>query len=116
MSLSSAARRSLGGKKKLSKMHTRSTKRVKPDIVLRTEIAGAVKLAGAKGLLQEPSNVRISTRLPPALVDVAKKRSGIKKDSELIKAALALMVGHDDFITWFLENRGKLSDEFELAV
>jgi hypothetical protein len=70
----------------------------------------------AKGRLK-----RLSVQVPPALLDAARRRSGIQDDSELVTVALKLMaadesVGDRKFGPWLISQKGRLADDFELPI
>ncbi|MEQ1865653.1 MAG: hypothetical protein ABL996_13515 [Micropepsaceae bacterium] len=75
---------------------------------------GAVmEAAERQGLLKDKSS-RISGRVSPALIAKAKKRTGIKGDSELIAFALAQLALDDDFADAFKRARGTVDPDIDL--
>lgn len=74
----------------------------------------AVMLAAERqGLLKDKSG-RISGRVSPALIAKAKKRTGIKGDSELIAYALAQLALEDDFAETMRRLRGTVDPDLKL--
>ena len=79
-----------------------------------TEPYQAVMLAAERqGLLNDKSS-RISGRVSPALIARAKKRTGIKGDSELIAYARAQLALEDEFADAFKRARGKVDPDLKL--
>jgi hypothetical protein len=52
--------------------------------------------------------------MPEALVSEAKKRTGIRSDTDLIEVALANIAVGDDYAEWLLSRRGSLDSEVSL--
>jgi hypothetical protein len=71
-------------------------------------------IAEQEGLLGGDRTRIVRGRMPEALVKRAKKRSGIKSDTELIEAALANLAVADDYADWLLSQRGTVSPEVDL--
>jgi hypothetical protein len=70
--------------------------------------------ARRSGLLNEKSS-RIAGRVSPALVEQAKKRTGIEADTDLIAFALANVALEDNFAETFKDARGKVDAELKLG-
>lgn len=70
--------------------------------------------AERSGLLREKSS-RIAGRVSPALIEQAKRRTGIKSDTDLIEFALANVALEDNFAEAFKAARGKVDDELKLG-
>jgi hypothetical protein len=66
-------------------------------------------LAGAR-------SQKLSTRVDPGLIEVARRRTGLRSDSDLINAALAMLAAGDDFGPWLVRQAGRLPEDFELAL
>jgi hypothetical protein len=73
-----------------------------------------IKAAERSGLLGEKS-CRISGRVSRALLEQAKRRTGIESDTELIEFALASVALEDDFPEAFKAARGKVDPDLELG-
>ena len=89
---------------------------VKNPAVTRDRLTGGVssnrwrfeivmKAAELSGLLEEKSS-RIAGRVSPALVEEAKRRTGIEADTDLIAFALAIVALEDNFLQTFKDVRG----------
>ncbi len=65
-------------------------------------------------MLREKSS-RIGGRISPALVEQAKKQTGIETDTDLIEFALANVALADNFAEVFKESRGKLAGDLKLG-
>jgi hypothetical protein len=87
-----------------------------PDEALQAKLEIARRALEHRGILLGAQSKRLSVRVDPGLVEEAKRRSGVRGDSELVNAALALMAGGDNFGTWLVGQKGRLSDDFELAI
>jgi len=70
--------------------------------------------AEQSGLLEEKSS-RIAGRVSRALIDEAKRRTGIESDTELIEFALASLALEDDFAEVFKAARGKVDPDLKLG-
>jgi len=73
-----------------------------------------MEAAERSGLLSEKSS-RIAGRVSPALVEQAKKRTGIEADTDLIEFALANLALEDTFAETFRDARGKVDAELKLG-
>ncbi len=71
-------------------------------------------IAREKGLLRGAKNRMVRGRMPEALVQKAKKRTGIQTDTELLEVAIANLAVADDFAEWLLSRRGRVSPEIDL--
>jgi hypothetical protein len=72
-------------------------------------------IAEKDGLLQGKRTTVTGGRMPIALVEQAKKRTGIDSDTPLIEVALAAVAVADDYADWLLSRRGTIDREAELA-
>jgi hypothetical protein len=73
-----------------------------------------LEAAERSGLLKEKTT-RISGRVSPALIAEAKRRTGIKSDTELIEFALASLALEDNFAEAFEAARGKVDPDIKLG-
>ena len=64
--------------------------------------AFAVEELVREGVLSGVRSRRISTRVDPGLIEAAKRRTGLEKDSDVINAALAVIADGDDFAAWLV--------------
>ena len=72
---------------------TRGSKRPRPTVSGR-RLGDALSIAKQQGLLSGGRTLVVRGRMPSALVEQAKKKSGIQSDSKLIEAALARTLLH----------------------
>jgi hypothetical protein len=79
-----------------------------------TDVEEALATARQQGLLSGPKTRVIRARTSPALVDEAKRRTGIRSDTALIEAALAKLATHDDFGEWLISQRGTVDPSLDL--
>ncbi|PWB78864.1 MAG: hypothetical protein C3F11_21980 [Methylocystaceae bacterium] len=73
-----------------------------------------MRAAEQSGLLKGKSG-RIGGRVSPALVEQAKRQTGIETDTDLIEFALATVALEDNFAEAFKESRGKVAPELKLG-
>lgn len=83
-----------------------------PDIALR--VRSVMRAADRAGMLGEKSH-RIGGRISPALVEQAKKQTGIEADSDLIEFALANIALDDDFGRVLREVNDTVSPDLKLG-
>lgn len=77
-------------------------------------VAAVMKAAEQSGLLKE-KNGRIAGRVSLALVERAKKSTGIQTDTDLIAFALANVALEDNFPETFRKLRGKVDPSLKLG-
>jgi hypothetical protein len=70
--------------------------------------------AKQSGFLSGKSS-RIGGRVSPALVEQAKRLTGIETDTDLIEFALATVALEDNFAEAFKESRGKIDRDLKLG-
>jgi hypothetical protein len=85
--------------------------RPRPQLV---HVEEAVATARQQGLLDGSKTRVIRARTSAALVDEAKRRTGIQSDTALIEAALASLAVDDHFIDWLIANRGTVDPSLDL--
>jgi hypothetical protein len=73
-----------------------------------------MQAAQQSGLLSEKSG-RIGGRVSPALIEQAKRQTGIETDTDLIEFALATVALEDNFAQAFKESRGKVDPDLKLG-
>jgi hypothetical protein len=83
-------------------------------LVGRARFEAVMQAARQSGLLGEKHG-RIGGRVSPALVEQAKRRTGIKTDTDLIEFALATVALEDRFAEAFEQSRGKVDPELKLG-
>lgn len=83
-------------------------------VVNATRFQAVMKAAEHSGLLGEKST-RIGGRISPALLEQAKKQTGIQTDTDLIEFALANVALDDDFGQTFEKVRGTVDPSLKLG-
>jgi hypothetical protein len=78
------------------------------------QINAVLEAAGRSGFLGEKTG-RISGRINPALLKQAKRRTGIKTDTDLIEFALANVALEDNFAEAFKRSRGTVDRDLKLG-
>ncbi len=73
-----------------------------------------MEAAERAGLLRDKSG-RIAGRVSPALVEQAKRLTGIESDTDLIEFALASIALEDNFVEVFKDSRGKVDPALKLG-
>lgn len=73
-----------------------------------------MEAAHAAGLLDGPRDVRVTARLQNALVEAAKRATGLERDSELLAYALARLVAEDDFGERLVARKGRVPRAVDL--
>lgn len=74
----------------------------------------ALAIAQERGLLSGTRTHTLRGRMPAALVNEAKEKTGIASDSKLLEAALANIVAQDEYGAWLLARRGTISKDVDL--
>jgi len=77
-------------------------------------VEAVLKAAERSGLLEGRSS-RVAGRVSSALIQEAKRRTGIKADSDLIAFALANVALEDNFAKSFKDVRGKVDADLKLG-
>ena len=80
----------------------------------KAKFDAVIKAAENSGLMREKSS-RIGGRVSAALIEQAKKQTGIEGDTDLIEFALANVAITDDFSKVFKESRGKVDPILKLG-
>jgi hypothetical protein len=104
---------SLEGGAGLTKVIQRETK-AGLVAISRARFEAVMQAAERSGLLTEKSG-RIGGRVSPALVEQAKRQTGIETDTDLIEFALATVALEDNFAAAFKESRGKVDPKLKLG-
>lgn len=71
-------------------------------------------VAREEGLFRGARKKMLRGRMPEALVQKAKERTGIKSDTELIEVALANLAVADEYAEWLLSQRGTVNKDVDL--
>jgi hypothetical protein len=82
--------------------------------VSKARFEAVMQAAEQSGLLGEKGG-RIGGRVSSALVEQAKRQTGIETDTDLIEFALATVALEDGFAEVFRKSRGKVDPELELG-
>ena len=82
--------------------------------ISKARFEAVIRAAGRSGLLGEKSS-RIAGRVSRALVEQAKRQTGIEGDSDLIAFALASVALEDDFTEAFEKSKGKVAADLKLG-
>lgn len=93
---------------------SRAAKTGKFVVVNATRFEAVMKAAEHSGLLGEKST-RIGGRISPALLEQAKKQTGIQTDTDLIEFALANVALDDNFRKTFEKVRGSVDPSLKLG-
>jgi hypothetical protein len=83
-------------------------------VTVRTRVSAVMQAAEHSGLLGEKSK-RIGGRISSALVEQAKKHTGIETDTDLIEFALASVALEDKFAETFRKTRGTVDPTLKLG-
>ncbi len=73
-----------------------------------------VILKQAAGIAQEKKSKRIGGRISPKLVRLAKQKTGIRSDSDLIEAGLLTLATDDAFGRWLVAQAGRLDKDVSI--
>jgi len=83
-------------------------------VISRARFEAVMRAAEQSGLLSEKSG-RIGGRVSQALVEQAKRQTGIETDTDLIEFALASVALEDNFADVFQKSRGKIDPKLKLG-
>lgn len=86
------------------------------DPITSARLDFALSALAASGKLRGARTERLSARVDPGLINAARTKTGLKNDSDLINAALAVIAAPDDFGPWFATQAGRLPKDFELEL
>lgn len=81
---------------------------------VKSRFHAVMEAAAHSGLLGEKSK-RIGGRISPALIEQAKKHTGIETDTDLIEFALANVALDDEFAATFRRTRGTVDPGLKLG-
>jgi hypothetical protein len=84
------------------------------DPIVSAKLTFALRVLAQGGQLVGARTKRMSARVDPGLLKAAKTKTGLKNDSDLICAALAVIAASDDFGPWFAAQGGRLPKDFKL--
>lgn len=77
-------------------------------------LADVLSIAEQQGLLRGGRTMTVRGRMPSALVEQAKRKTGIDSDSKLLEMALASIVVADDYGEWLVSQAGSVSKDLNL--
>ncbi len=86
------------------------------DPITSARVEFALSTLAASGKLKGSRTERLSARVDPWLIKAARTKTGLKNDSELVNAALAVLAAPDDFGPWFAAQAGRLPKDFALEL
>lgn len=86
------------------------------DTLTNTRLRFAFDELERSGALAGARSKKLSMRVDPGLIEAARRRTGLRSDSDLINAALAMLAAGDDFGAWLVRQSGRLPEDFELAL
>ena len=104
--------------KRAAKPKAGSTRAGRPDrtvMPLRSTERFTV-LKQAAGIAQDKKSKRIGGRISPKLVRLAKQKTGIRSDSDLIEAGLLTLATDDAFGRWLVAQAGRLRKDLDLGL
>lgn len=78
--------------------------------------AAVLEEASRSGLLDDPQSETVSVRVPSALVDAAKRETGIDSTVELATIALALLAQPDPVANFLRRTAGRLGPDYDLDI
>ena len=76
--------------------------------------ASVLEEARRTGLLEGEKSEHVSFRAPPALVEAAKRETGVTSTSELGMLALAMLAQPDPVVAFFRRTDGRLGPDHDL--
>jgi hypothetical protein len=85
------------------------------DDTLRQRAQEVLAAAAALGLVGGPRTRVVRGRMPAALVEEAKRRTGIESDTVLIEAALAHLALADNYMEKLERRRGSVPADVDLG-
>lgn len=88
------------------------TRHAAPAATLRH--TSVLEEARAAGLLDGDKTEHVSFRVPPALIEAAKREAGIASTSELGVLALAMLARPDPVAAFFRRTKGALGPDHDL--
>jgi hypothetical protein len=78
----------------------------------RRKIRDMHTMAAEQGLLQGETEV-VRGRMPKTLVSAAKKNTGIKSQTELVRLGLETLANQDNYGEWLISRRGSLPADLD---
>ena len=87
-----------------------------PDATTRLRIRRARDALTRAGVLTGAKDTRVTARVQAGLLEAARRRTGIRRETDLVTAGLALLAAQEDFGAWLAERRGTLTDGFDIGL
>lgn len=84
-----------------------------PRGMSRRKIHAMRTMAAQQGLLEGKTQV-VRGRMPETLISAAKKNTGIRSDTELLKLALATLALEENYGEWLISQRGTIPPDLDL--
>ena len=91
----------------------KAKRREVPRGMSRRKIRDMHTMAAEQGLLQGETEV-VRGRMPKTLVSAAKKNTGIKSQTELIRLGLETLANQDNYGAWLISQSGTVSPDIDL--
>jgi len=91
----------------------KAKKRPSPVGMSRRKMFAMRTMAEERGLLEGKTHV-MRGRMPETLISAAKKNTGIKSDTELIKLGLATLALQDNYGEWLMSHSGTIPADIDL--
>jgi hypothetical protein len=86
------------------------------DTTTSLRLRHAQEVLTRAGILGGAKDTRVTARIQGRLLEAARRRTGILGETDLVTAGLALLAAQDDFGAWLGEQRGTLSDDFDIGL
>jgi hypothetical protein len=86
------------------------------ETTTRLRIRHARDVLTRTGVLTGAKDTRVTARVQAGLLEAARRRSGIQKETDLVTAGLALLATQEDFGAWLTGRRGTLTDDFDIGL
>src|SRR3954463_15078712 len=93
-----------------------SEERAAPGELLARRREAVLGQAREAGLLGEDKDARISGRVRRALIEAAKRRTGLSSDTELVEYALARVALEDEFGARLVRRKGAVPPDVDLGL
>lgn len=102
MTTKQVANKPRGTRRSLPTPHNRWTSGPGGDAVTSARLKFAAVALERSGALVGVRSKKLSTRVDPDLLAAARRRTGLRSDSDLVNAALTVVAAGDDFGAWLV--------------
>jgi hypothetical protein len=75
-----------------------------------------VVLKKAAGVAGDRKTRRIGGRISPKLIALARRKTGIRSDTDLVEAGLLTLATEDEFGRWLIAQTGRLDKDLDLGI